>query len=142
MFSSLNRHFIRLFFSDRGSTFQLPLLNRTETFAIFLLIPLCFYVEYVHYLFHIDSYLPFLPLLLTSIYCSIWIIYSWIRLHFIQTYHDSQWLLILDWQEMTTNVTAHLLNQQWIHSGEANEYLKAIKERNEDQLRDFCKKKR
>jgi len=38
---------------------------------------------------------------------------------------------------MTTNVVS-LLDQQWIHQDEASEYLKAIKERTENQLRDFC----
>ena len=32
-----------------------------------------------------------------------------------------------------------LLDHQWIHTDQASEYLKAIKERTENQLRDFCK---
>ncbi|CAF5217501.1 unnamed protein product, partial [Rotaria magnacalcarata] len=66
---------------DHGSTFNLPLLNRLETFSIVLLIPLCVYVECLHTILHIDRILPFLPLLLISIYCSFFIVYCWIRLH-------------------------------------------------------------
>ena len=32
-----------------------------------------------------------------------------------------------------------LLDHQWIHTDQASEYFKAIKERTENQLRDFCK---
>lgn len=60
---------------------HLPLMNRYETLSIVLLIPLCFYVEFLHYWLRIDRFLPFLPLLLTSIYCSLFIIYCWLRLH-------------------------------------------------------------
>ena len=76
--------------SDRGSTLALPLLNRLETFSVILLIPLCLYVEFFHVLFHIDRILPFLPLLLTSIYCSIFIIYCWIRLHLIEAHQEDE----------------------------------------------------
>ncbi len=31
-----------------------------------------------------------------------------------------------------------LLDHQWIHTDQAVEYLKAIKERSDNQLRDFC----
>lgn len=86
----LKDFFLLLFFSDRGSTFNLPLLNRFETFFVILLIPLCFYVECLHSILHIDRFLPFLPLLLTSIYCSIIIIYSWIRLHLIEGHDEDE----------------------------------------------------
>ena len=76
--------------SDRGSTWALPLLNRLETLAVILLIPLCFYVECLHTVLHIDRLLPFLPLLLISIYCSIFIIYCWIRLHAIEAHEEDE----------------------------------------------------
>jgi hypothetical protein len=66
------------------------LLSELETFAIVLLIPLCFYVECLHTVLHIDRILPFLPLLLTSIYCSIFIIYCWIRLHAIEAHQEDE----------------------------------------------------
>ena len=37
-----------------------------------------------------------------------------------------------------TNLGVHLLDHQWIQSEQAMEYLKAIKERSDNQLRDFC----
>ncbi len=82
-------HFYYIY-SDRGSTFTLPLLNRLETFSVILLIPLCLYVECLHTVLHIDRILPFLPLLLTSIYCSIFIIYCWIRLHIIEAHQEDE----------------------------------------------------
>ena len=42
---------------------------------------------------------------------------------------------------MTTNPPTVLLDHQWIHSDQAVEYLRTIKDRNENQLRDFCKSK-
>jgi hypothetical protein len=77
-------------YSDRGSTLTLPLLNRLETLSVILLIPLCFYVECLHTVLHIDRILPFLPLLLTSIYCSFFIIYCWIRLHLIEAQQEDE----------------------------------------------------
>ncbi|CAF1324731.1 unnamed protein product [Adineta steineri] len=75
---------------DRGSTFTLPLLNRFETLSVVLLVPLCLYVECIHTVLHIDRILPFLPLLLISIYCSIFIIYCWIRLHRIEAHLEDE----------------------------------------------------
>ncbi len=40
---------------------------------------------------------------------------------------------------ITENYSNTLLDHQWIHTDQAVEYLKAIKERNENQLRDFCR---
>lgn len=43
---------------------------------------------------------------------------------------------------MTTLTADHqpttLLDHQWIHTDQAGEYLKAIKDRHDNQLRDFC----
>ncbi|CAF0770941.1 unnamed protein product [Adineta ricciae] len=75
---------------DRGATFCLPLLNRLETFSVVLLIPLCLYCECLHTVLHIDRLLPFLPLLLISIYCSIFIVYCWIRLHTIEAHSEDE----------------------------------------------------
>ncbi|CAF1199854.1 unnamed protein product [Rotaria sordida] len=75
---------------DRGSTFTLPLLNRLETLSVILLIPLCLYVECLHTVLHIDRILPFLPLLLISIYCSFFIMYCWIRLHTIEAHQEDE----------------------------------------------------
>ncbi len=40
---------------------------------------------------------------------------------------------------ITENYSNMLLDHQWIHTDQAVEYLKAIKERTENQLRDFCR---
>ena len=90
LLSSLNFLFIFTLPSDRGATFCLPLLNRLETFSVVLLIPLCLYCECLHTVLHIDRLLPFLPLLLISIYCSIFILYCWIRLHTIEAHPEDE----------------------------------------------------
>ncbi|CAF0773228.1 unnamed protein product [Didymodactylos carnosus] len=73
---------------DSGGFLRLPLLNYLETFFVILLIPHCLYVEFIHTFLHLHLLLPFLPLLLTSLYCSIPIFYCWIRLHFIESIDD------------------------------------------------------
>ena len=77
-----------IYFRDHAMRAHLPLLNRWETFGVILLIPLCFYVECLHPLLRIDRFLPFLPLLLTSIYSSLFIIYCWFRLHRIEAQEE------------------------------------------------------
>jgi hypothetical protein len=39
---------------------------------------------------------------------------------------------------ITDNQSNTLLDHQWINTDQAGEYLKAIKERTDNQLRDFC----
>ncbi|XP_031333165.1 probable dolichyl pyrophosphate Glc1Man9GlcNAc2 alpha-1,3-glucosyltransferase isoform X2 [Photinus pyralis] len=58
--------------------FNLPLLNMLESMYIFGLIPLFLYDHFLHYSITLRTY-PFLPLLLTSVYCSIGIVYSWLK---------------------------------------------------------------
>lgn len=43
------------------------------------LIGILFYEFFIQYLLNLDKRLPFLPLLLTSVYCSIGIIYFWLK---------------------------------------------------------------
>ncbi|CAF3399842.1 unnamed protein product [Rotaria sp. Silwood1] len=128
---------------DRGSTCTLPLLNQLETLSIILLIPLCLYVECFHTVLHIDRILPFLPLLLISIYCSFFIMYCWIRLHTIEAHQEDELTAVestvkFKMTALTTDDHPNtLLDHQWISSDQAVEYWKVIKERTDNQLRDF-----
>lgn len=59
--------------------YSLPLLNPLE--SMFLLgLPLLFlYENVIHSAFGLSQTLPFLPLMLTSVYCSLGIFYCWLR---------------------------------------------------------------
>lgn len=50
-----------------------------ELLYIIGLIGILFYEFCIQYLLNLDKRLPFLPLLLTSVYCSIGIIYFWLK---------------------------------------------------------------
>ena len=55
------------------------LINKIEFFYLSLIILLEFYNSVLHFMFSFDKKLPYLPLMITSVYCSIGIIYSWVK---------------------------------------------------------------
>lgn len=57
----------------------LPLLNIFESSYLLGLIPLFFYENFIHSIIGLEEKLPFLPLMLTSVYCSLGVIYSWLK---------------------------------------------------------------
>lgn len=63
--------------------FTLPLLNIFETVYLSGLIPIFIYDTFVHKLIGLDNSLPFLPLMITSTYCSLGVIYTWIKYYVI-----------------------------------------------------------
>ncbi|KAF4523091.1 hypothetical protein B566_EDAN003103 [Ephemera danica] len=58
---------------------RLPLLSCIETLYILGLIPLFLYENVIHNLLWFSQNLPFLPLMLTSVYCAAGIFYCWCR---------------------------------------------------------------
>lgn len=68
---------------------NLPLLNVLESMYIFGLIPLFLYDHFFHYSITLTTY-PFLPLLLTSLYCSLGVVYSWVKyyIYFLTKCHS------------------------------------------------------
>lgn len=56
---------------------RLPLLSTLESLYIVGLAPLFIYENFIH--FALIKTLPYLPLLLTSVYCSVGVIYSWFK---------------------------------------------------------------
>ena len=45
------------------------------------LLPLEIYCQGVHRLLGLDRLLPFLPLMLTSVYCAVGVTYVWVKAH-------------------------------------------------------------
>ncbi|XP_072941795.1 dolichyl pyrophosphate Glc1Man9GlcNAc2 alpha-1,3-glucosyltransferase [Epargyreus clarus] len=56
----------------------LPGLNRIESLYLYGLLIICMYENVLHSILGLDKVLPFLPLMITSVYCAIGIFYSWI----------------------------------------------------------------
>lgn len=65
--------------------YTLPLLNIFESIYLLGFCVIFFYENILHNFIGLDKHLPFLPLMLTSVYCSLGVIYSWLRyyLYFI-----------------------------------------------------------
>ncbi|KAG5882902.1 hypothetical protein JTB14_020170 [Gonioctena quinquepunctata] len=57
--------------------FTLPLLNTFESVYIIGLVGVFFYENVIHSLLGLHSRLPFLPLMITSVYCAVGVVYSW-----------------------------------------------------------------
>lgn len=57
----------------------LPLLNCLETLYLLGLLLIFFYDNFIHSLLGLSVKLPFLPLLITSVYCSMGVIYSYVQ---------------------------------------------------------------
>lgn len=59
--------------------YNLPLLNVLESLYLCGLVPLFLYDSFIHYFLGLSQSLPFLPLMLTSVYCSLGVIYCWLK---------------------------------------------------------------
>lgn len=66
----------------RRRVFRLPMLRHSESLYIYGLIVLCVYENGLHVVWGLDKTLPFLPLMLTSVYCSIGVIYFWLSYYY------------------------------------------------------------
>ncbi|XP_059162960.1 probable dolichyl pyrophosphate Glc1Man9GlcNAc2 alpha-1,3-glucosyltransferase [Physella acuta] len=60
---------------------QLPLLNLTESIYIWGLLALGLFNSIGFWMFGIEKRYPFLPLLLTSVYCSLGVLYCWLEFY-------------------------------------------------------------
>lgn len=59
----------------------LPLLSRTECLYLLGILPLELYNSVIHHVLHVNTRLPFLPLMFTSVYCALGIFYSWLQFY-------------------------------------------------------------
>ncbi|XP_066998820.2 dolichyl pyrophosphate Glc1Man9GlcNAc2 alpha-1,3-glucosyltransferase isoform X2 [Anabrus simplex] len=68
-----------LFDLQQHRSFSLPLLSTWESLYVLGLIPLFLFENVVYPWSGLDTRLPFLALMLTSVYCSVGVTYSWIK---------------------------------------------------------------
>ncbi|KPJ16918.1 putative dolichyl pyrophosphate Glc1Man9GlcNAc2 alpha-1,3-glucosyltransferase [Papilio machaon] len=61
---------------------RLPMLSRIECLYIYNLIGLWVYENAIHFILGLDKRLPFLPLMFTSVYCALGVLYFWIRYYY------------------------------------------------------------
>lgn len=64
--------------NKRRRILHLPMLNSLESLYLYGLLGLFIYENALHKLLGHDKKLPFLPLMLTSVYCCLGVIYFWI----------------------------------------------------------------
>ncbi|XP_076467926.1 dolichyl pyrophosphate Glc1Man9GlcNAc2 alpha-1,3-glucosyltransferase-like [Babylonia areolata] len=69
--------------SQSRSYLQLPLLSMLESVYLLGIIPLETYNSFVHHYLGLTERLPFLPLLLTSVYCAVGVSYCWLRFYLL-----------------------------------------------------------
>lgn len=75
----------------RVRVLRLPMLRQMESLYLYGLIVLCVYENGIHVIWGLDKTLPFLPLMLTSVYCSLGVIYVWLRYYlYFLTFNVSQ----------------------------------------------------
>lgn len=60
----------------------LPRLRRFQSLYLYGLMILCIYENALHSLWGIDKSLPFLPLMITSVYCAVGVCYFWMCLYY------------------------------------------------------------
>ena len=58
-----------------------PLLHFLENVYLLGLVPLFIYEQVVHRFLNLQTTLPFLPLMMTSVYCALGIVYSFCKLY-------------------------------------------------------------
>ncbi|CAH0397450.1 unnamed protein product [Chilo suppressalis] len=66
----------------RRRYFRLPLLSHTETLYLYGLLAFFIYENVIHPAWGLDKTLPFLPLMITSVYCSIGVTYFYVDYYY------------------------------------------------------------
>ena len=76
--------------SDQSQSSRISLSEKIYLFGLFFL---QIYNAFLHSIFNLSDKLPFLPLLLTSVYCSVGVLYAWLKfyVHSISLISDKQW---------------------------------------------------
>lgn len=63
----------------RHRSLVLPKLNVLQSLYLYGLIGLCLYENILHSFLGLDKTLPFLPLMMTSVYCALGVVFYWIQ---------------------------------------------------------------
>ncbi|KAI8440210.1 hypothetical protein MSG28_001591, partial [Choristoneura fumiferana] len=72
----------------KRSFLRLPMLGPFESLYVYGLIVLCVYENLLHTIWGLDKTLPFLPLMLTSVYCGVGVLYFWITYYYYFIYFN------------------------------------------------------
>lgn len=83
---------------------RLPMLNYIESLYLYGLLMLCFYENALHTVLGLDKQLPFLPLMITSVYCAIGVSYFFIRYYIYFLTFNLSWVPTL----VTPSLLRHL----------------------------------
>ena len=83
MFHLILSRFILFYYRVNNGLFGfgLPFVTWYENLYLIGLIPLYLYTELGHPLLGLQTKLPFIPLMMTSLYCSVGVIWSWLVLY-------------------------------------------------------------
>lgn len=83
---------------------QLPMLNYLESLYLYGLLLLCFYENVFHIAWGLEKSLPFLPLMITSVYCAIGVFYFWVAYYYYFMTFNLSWVPTL----VTPSLLRHL----------------------------------
>lgn len=72
----------------RRSFLRLPMLGPIESLYVYGLIVLCVYENLLHTIWGLDKTLPFLPLMLTSVYCGVGVLYFFVSYYYYFIYFN------------------------------------------------------
>ncbi|KAL0839562.1 hypothetical protein ABMA28_016255 [Loxostege sticticalis] len=80
----------KLKYSKRKRFLRLPLISHAETLYLYGLLGLFIFENVLHAAWGLNKTLPFLPLMLTSVYCAMGVVYYWISYyHYFLTFNLS-----------------------------------------------------
>lgn len=72
----------------RRGFLRLPMLGLLESLYVYGLILLCVYENFIHTIWGLDKNLPFLPLMMTSVYCALGVAYFWVSYYYYFLYFN------------------------------------------------------
>jgi alpha-1,3-glucosyltransferase len=81
LYSTYSFHSLSKIYPFTFCNYSFPLLNLWESVYILGLSVIFLYENVVHHVLGMSDKLPYLPLLLTSLYCSVGILYAWVQFY-------------------------------------------------------------
>jgi len=72
---------LQIVHEEHQTYLRIPFVKSYEAVYIYGIVPLFLYATFGHSVLGLDEKLPFLPLLMTSVYCAIGVLWSWLLLY-------------------------------------------------------------